>query len=40
MLKIMFDDGSEAIVTDIASSHEADLQEFSERYRELFVPVE
>jgi ferric-dicitrate binding protein FerR (iron transport regulator) len=40
MLKIMFDDGSEAIVTDISSSHEADLQEFNERYRELFVPVE
>jgi ferric-dicitrate binding protein FerR (iron transport regulator) len=40
MLKIMFGDGSPSIVADIASQHEAELEEFDERYRDAFQPRE
>ena len=40
MLKIMFGDGSPAIVADIASNHKADLKEFDERNRNVFPPSE
>jgi ferric-dicitrate binding protein FerR (iron transport regulator) len=37
-LMIMFDDGSDPMVTDISSDHEADLLEFEERYKGIFEP--
>jgi hypothetical protein len=40
MLKIMFGDGSPSIVADIASKHKADLEEFDERYQDVFPPRE
>ena len=40
MLKIMFDDGSPPIVTEIAEPHKAGLLEFSEQYRDAFEAPE
>lgn len=40
MLKIMFGDGSPSIVADIAAKHKADLEQFNERYRDVFPPRE
>jgi hypothetical protein len=39
-LKVMFDDGSDPIVEEIASSHEKALNEFVENDRDLFSPGE
>ena len=39
-LKVMFDDGSDPIVEEIASSHEKALNEFVENYLDLFSPGE